>query len=282
MSEADPLRHRPGGNGVTHWVSSLFAATLALSLAACGTKEVRGDAAPQTDVAMAAPQTERPESATEALDPWEPTNRKIYAFNKELDDHVMKPVARAWLGVPKPVRQGVANFYDNLQEPIVAINLLGRGEPHKAWQSTVRFLLNTLFGVAGIFDVAAAGGVPEYRGDFGQTFAAWGWDTSRYVMLPVFGPSTVRDGLGKFINSRVSPIRQVGYEVGPGFSIMYGVISRANALPNEAFTENAVDEYLLIRDVYFQRRDCQLRDCTQDLPDYELPEELGVPETEPP
>ena len=242
---------------------------IVLTLGGCTTRQVRGDAAVDTQA---------PSSPTEKLDPWEPTNRRIHAFNRELDRYVMKPVARTWLRVPKPIRQGVGNVFDNLQEPVVSLNLLAQGEPHKSWQSVVRFLLNSTFGVAGIFDVAAAGGVPEYRGDFGQTFARWGWEPSRYVVMPVFGPSSVRDGLARLINSQVSPINKVGQEVGPGFGLLYGVISRANALPNEAFTENAADEYLLLRDVYYQRRGCQIRDCTEDMPDYELPEELGIPD----
>src|SRR5688572_13697980 len=105
MSEAEPLRHCPGGKGVARLAAWLFAAAVVLSLSACGSNQVRSDAAPQSD-GLAASQSKGPQSPTESLDPWEPTNRRIYAFNRELDDHVMKPVARAWIrGVPKPVRQ---------------------------------------------------------------------------------------------------------------------------------------------------------------------------------
>ena len=211
------------------------------------------------------------------LDPWEPTNRKIHAFNRRLDRYVMKPIARGYVRVvPRPARQGVANFFNNLQQPVVAVNLLAQGKPKPSGQSMVRFLLNATFGVAGVFDVATAGGAPYYEADFGQTFALWGWEPSRYIVLPVFGGSSVRDGVGRLINSRVSPINAFAEREGPHVGILYGITSRASALPNEAFMENAEDDYILMRDVYFQRRGCQLRDCTHDTPDYELPEDLDV------
>ena len=213
------------------------------------------------------------------LDPWEPTNRKIHGFNRTLDKYVMKPVARTYVRVvPRPARQGVANFFNNLQQPIVAVNLLAQGQPAKSGKSFTRFLLNATFGIGGVFDVATAGGAPYYEADFGQTFALWGWEPSRYIVLPVFGGSTVRDGVGRLVNSRTSPINWVSEHEGPWVGVLYGITSRASALPNEAFMENAEDDYLLMRDVYFQRRACQIRDCTQDIPDYELPEELDVPD----
>jgi phospholipid-binding lipoprotein MlaA len=213
------------------------------------------------------------------LDPWEPTNRKIHAFNRTLDKYVMRPIARSYVrAVPRPARQGVANFFNNLQQPIVAVNLLAQGQPAKSGKSFTRFLLNATFGIGGVFDVATAGGAPYYEADFGQTFALWGWEPSRYIVLPVFGGSTVRDGLGRLVNSQASPINWVSEREGPWVGLLYGITSRASALPNEAFMENAEDDYLLLRDVYFQRRACQIRDCTQDIPDYELPEELDVPD----
>lgn len=245
---------------------------LVVLLSACSGRALRAD-----NAEIASGPTTAEERA--ALDPWESSNRKVHEFNRKLDRRVMKPVARAYVRtVPRRMRQGVTNVFDNLQEPIVALNLLVQGHGQKATESGFRFLLNSTIGLAGIFDVASAGKVPEYRGDFGQTFALWGWQRSRYVVLPVFGPSSVRDGLARVVNSQISPINTVGTrKLGPGVGVLYGITSRAAALPNEAFAENAADEYLLLRDVYFQRRGCQIRDCSQEVPDYELPDELGVP-----
>ena len=242
-----------------------------LLLAACQSTP-RRDAAQAPDAAI--DDTRRSHAE---LDPWEPTNRRIHAFNRQLDHYVMKPVARTYVNaVPRPARQGVSNFFNNLQQPVVAANLLAQGKPAESGRSVVRFLVNATFGLGGVFDVASRGGAPYYEADFGQTFALWGWDKSRYIVLPVFGGSTVRDGVGRLVNSRTSPINWFAEREGPHVGILYGITSRASALPNEAFMENAEDDYLLMRDVYFQRRGCQIRDCTKDVPDYELPEDLGV------
>lgn len=256
-------------------VSRATALVLAALLAACSAQPTRSPPEP-TSVDDAAASVG---AASAALDPWEPANRRMFRFNHRLDQKVMKPVARGYLRVvPKPVRQGISNVFDNLQEPIVALNLLMQGHGGKFGTSGFRFLLNSTVGLGGIFDVAGKGKVPEYRADFGQTFALWGWERSRYVVLPVFGSSSLRDGLARVINSQVSPINTVGTRhLGPGFGVLYGINTRAAVLPNEAFVEGAADEYILLRDVYFQRRGCQIRDCTQDIPDYDLPEELGVP-----
>jgi phospholipid-binding lipoprotein MlaA len=188
-----------------------------------------------------------------------------------LDEKVMKPVARGYVrGVPRPVRTGIGNFFSNLQSPVVALNLLGQGRVRASGQTVMRFFLNSTIGVGGVFDVASYGKAPKYNADFGQTFAKWGWRESRYLVLPVFGPSTVRDGAGRLVNSRVSPINELTERTTPAVGVLYGITARAGALPTEAFMEGAEDDYLLLRDVYFQRRECQIRDCSQDLPDYEL------------
>lgn len=217
-------------------------------------------------------------AANAALDPWEKLNRRTHRFNKVLDRRLMKPVARTYLKAPRPLRQGVTNVFDNLAEPVTSLNLLAQGRPRESGRSLLRFFLNSTIGLAGIFDVASAGGAPEYRADFGQTFAHWGWDSSRYLVLPVFGSSSVRDGVARLVNSQVSPINTVATRAGgPPVGILYGITTRAAALPNDAFTEGAADDYILLRDVYFQRRACQIHDCTQEIPDYAAPEELGIP-----
>jgi phospholipid-binding lipoprotein MlaA len=216
-------------------------------------------------------------SPYEAMDPWQRLNRKTHALNKVIDGRILKPTARAYVDhVPRPVRRGIGNFFGNLQQPIVALNLLLQGKPGKAGQATTRFFVNAVFGVGGVFDPASAGKAPFHRADFGQTFAKWGWKKSRYLVLPMFGASTLRDGVGRAINSRTSPINTVTRETHWSVGLLYGVHSRSEALPSEAFLEGAEDDYILLRDVYFQRRECQLRDCTQDALDYELPDYEGM------
>lgn len=262
--------------------AALLAIALTATLSGCASNPTRGTAASNDGNAPFQDKPLAPGSGTSlaydpaVYDPWEKTNRKTHGFNRGLDRIVMKPIARTYTKLPSPVRSGVGHFFNNLQQPVVALNLALQGHPGMAGKSVGRFAMNLTIGVAGILDPATKAGIPYYKNDFGRTFAKWGWEESRYLVLPVFGGSTVRDGVGRLVNSRTSPINTFSRKVGPWSGILYGVHSRASALPQEAFMENAEDDYLLMRDVYFQRRACQLRDCTQDDLEYELPEDLGV------
>ncbi|GIX36716.1 MAG: hypothetical protein KatS3mg126_2495 [Lysobacteraceae bacterium] len=221
-------------------------------------------------------------SSSSELDPWEGFNRPMYRFNRGLDKLIFRPVARVYDRVtPSLVKQGVGHFFDNLLEPVVSVNLLLQGRPRHALQSLARFLMNTTLGLGGVLDPATHARLPSHRADFGQTLGRWGWQRSRYVMLPIFGPATLRDGLGKAVNARVSPIDWLSREHGPEYSILYGVSARARALPAETLLEEAADEYVLVRDVYLQNRRCQIVDCSEELPDYLLPDyEFEVPDFE--
>lgn len=219
-------------------------------------------------------------SSFDALDPWQPFNRRMHTFNSTLDRIILRPIAKGYATVtPKVVRKGVSNFFGNLQQPITTLNLLLQGQPMNAGKSFGRFLLNLTLGLGGILDPATDAGIPYYDKDFGQTFAAWGWEDSRYLVLPIFGPGTVRDNLGRGVNTTVSPISWWAEKNGAEYSILYGIDARARALPAEAFLLGAEDEYLLIRDAYLQRRRCQVVDCSEDVPDYLNPDyEFEVPD----
>lgn len=216
----------------------------------------------------------------EQLDPWQPFNRRMYTFNRTLDRAILRPVARGYVRVvPQLIRRGVSNFFGNLYQPITAVNYLLQAEPRRAASATGRFLMNATLGIGGIFDPATEAGFGFYENDWGHTLADWGWQRSRYLVLPLFGPATVRDTIGKGINTRVSPVRYVADEWGPGVSLLYGVDARASGLPAESFLEDAEDEYLLVRDAYLQRRRCQLVDCSEELPEYLLPDyEVELPD----
>ncbi|HET6604856.1 MAG TPA: VacJ family lipoprotein [Xanthomonadaceae bacterium] len=224
-------------------------------------------------------QAQRPQTPDQ-LDPWEPFNRRVYGFNRGFDRAIFRPAARAYTNVvPSPVRKGISHFFDNLQQPVTALNLLLQGDGQMAASAGGRFVLNTTVGVLGFLDPATDAGVPVYQSDFGATFAHWGWDRSRYLMLPLFGPSTLRDGVGKLVNTRVSPVGVVSEEVGPGVTVIYAVDARARALPTDAFLEGVEDDYLLLRDAYLQRRRCQIHDCSEEIPDYEIPDyDFEVPD----
>lgn len=216
------------------------------------------------------------------IDPWERLNRPIFKFNSTIDRIILRPAAVVYSRVtPKLAQRGVGNFFTNLQQPITSLNLLLQGHPVKFAGSLGRFVLNSTLGVAGIFDPATEAGIPAYDQDFGQTLYRWGWKRSRYVMLPLFGPATIRDGVGKGINTTVSPITRFADEYGAEYSLLYGVSARARGLSADAFLRGGGDEYLLMREAFLQYRRCQLIDCSEELPDYLLPDfEFELPDVD--
>ncbi len=211
--------------------------------------------------------------AGDALDPWQPFNRRVHRFNTTLDRILLRPVARGYVRVvPERPRGAISQFFRNLQQPVSALNLLLQGRPGQAGTALGRFLFNATLGFGGLADPASAIGMPLREQDSGQTLARWGWTQSRYVVLPVFGPATVRDGVGKGISLLPSPVSRLSDAWGPGVSVMYGVDLRSRFLGADAMLADAPDEYRMIRDVYLQRRRCQVADCSDDVPDYVLPD----------
>lgn len=215
-------------------------------------------------------------------DPWEGFNRSMHAFNDVFDRFLLRPMAKGYTKItPGFLRKGVSNFFGNLQQPVSALNLLLQGHPVQAGSALGRFSLNVLVGLGGLLDPASEVGLPRRSSDFGQTFAKWGWSDSRYLVLPVFGPGTVRDSFGKGVNSTISPVSWLAKREGAEISLLYGLDARAAALPYESFLEGAHDPYLMIRDAYLQRRRCQITDCSTELPDYLMPDyEFEVPDFE--
>ncbi|MES1943460.1 VacJ family lipoprotein [Salinisphaera sp. PC39] len=170
-----------------------LAATLALGGCA-GTPApsvIDGDTPPDTPAAAT---TANPVAI---YDPWEGFNRRMYRFNAAADRYVLLPALRAYRTVaPRPVRTGVANFLDNLDEITTFWNALLQAKPATAGVTLARFAINTTAGIGGLFDPATALGLQRREEDFGQTLGVWGVDTGPYLVLPFFGPSTLRDGAG--------------------------------------------------------------------------------------
>ena len=208
-------------------------------------------------------------------DPWEGYNRRMHRFNNAVDRRVAKPLARGYVrAVPRPVRLGVSNFFNNLSQPLTMVNSLLQGKPKQAGQAFGRFLLNSTFGLAGIFDPATRANLPQKSEDFGQTLGVWGWKRSRYFELPLFGPRTVRDVFGMAGDAPLSPLRQVEADrVRVPMQGLQLVDVRTQLLSTDSLREGAEDDYALVRDAWSQRRDYQIfgdrasRDG-KDLPDY--------------
>lgn len=215
-------------------------------------------------------------------DPWENWNRKVHGFNMAVDRTVAEPLARAYVKVvPRPVRLGVGNFFSNLGQPVSALNALLQGKPAQAGQSLGRFLVNATIGIGGLFDPATRMKIPNRSEDFGQTLGVWGWENSRFVELPLFGPRTVRDVFGLVGDGQVSPTRQISDdEVRIGLQGLQLVDLRTQLFAVDRLREGAEDEYALVRDAWMQRRNYQIhgdriREDQSDLPDYLLEDEAN-------
>lgn len=212
-----------------------------------------------------------------SYDPWEPFNRRMHRFNNALDRTVALPLARGYVkAVPRPMRLGVGNFFTNLGQPVSALNALLQGKPKQAGQALGRFVLNFTLGIGGIFDPASDANIPLRSEDFGQTLGVWGWENSRYLELPLFGPRTVRDAFGLAGDAPLSPVRQVDDDaVRFGLYGLQLVDLRSQLMAVDSMREGATDEYALVRDAWLQRRNYQIHgDRAAQGDDYLLPDYL--------
>ena len=227
-------------------------------------------------------------SAPAAFDPWEKYNRRVHAFNLAVDRGLAKPLARGYVAVvPRPVRAGVDNFFDNLGQPVTLVNSLLQGNPRGAANALGRFLLNSTVGIGGLFDVASKAKMPNRGEDFGQTLAVWGWQRSRYLELPFLGPRTVRDVVGLVGDSRLRPVQYIEDDATrASLQALQLVALRAKLLSIEGLmSQGAVDEYALFRDMWLQRRNYQINQTgqAQDAPpEQTLPPYLMQGEGTPP
>ncbi len=157
------------------------------------------------------------DSSARNVDPFEPINRPIYRFNDIADRYVLRPVGRGYNYVlPQPVRNGVGNFFDNITYPVTIVNGALQGKFSQAGWDSIRFLMNSTFGILGFMDLATREGLPKNNEDLGQTFAVWGIPAGPYIVLPLLGPSTVRDGIGILGNVRVNPTDPARQQQRPG------------------------------------------------------------------
>ena len=197
-----------------------------------------------------------PDDETPDPDPFQYTNRKIFFFNKKLDEHVLKPVAKGYQAITtRPIRQGVRNFFANVHEIPTTVNEVLQGEVVDASVSLIRFGINSTIGILGIFDVANKMGLPYHRTRFGQTLQTWGVVYSPYLMLPVLGPSTVRDTVGRFVDQPLNPFFYLtGSEYKIPYYLLYGVATREALLKNDdLFGVMSFDDYIFVRNAYLQR-----------------------------
>ena len=201
------------------------------------------------------------DNVTGNVDSLEKFNRSIYSFNVGLDKYFIKPIAKGYKGVtPEFVNTSVTNFISNLGDVGNAVNNLLQFKVFDAINDTERFVVNSTFGFAGLLDVASAAGLEKHNEDFGQTLARWGVGSGPYIMLPFFGPSTIRDAVGQFTIDRLIDVTDNSDE-----SLYYLALviidKRADFLNQEKAFENiSNDQYIAIRDAWLQRREYLISD----------------------
>lgn len=209
-------------------------------------------------------------------DPWEGFNRSMFAVNDTLDGALIVPAAKAYRAVThKKQRKGIRNFLANARSPIVFVNDILQGEFKRAGNTMGRFVVNTTIGFGGMGDPAERIGIPQHSEDFGQTLAVWGAPSGPYLVLPFFGPSTLRDGFGAGVDTAIDPLTWVRTD-----AAQITRYSRAGATalslrepliePLAQIEENSLDYYSSVRSFYLQSRKNAItngRTDFEDLPD---------------
>jgi phospholipid-binding lipoprotein MlaA len=220
-------------------------AAAALFLAGCATTNPGGDRLAQRD-------------------PLEGFNRAVWGFNQGVDKVVLRPVTTVYRAIaPKPVRRGITRVFSNLSEPWSFINNMLQGKPGRAVRNLGRFVVNTTVGVAGLGDPASKIGIKPAPEDLGQTFAAWGMNAGPYLVLPVLGPSTLRDGIGTGAAQFADPYRVCLSDCGVlnnteqlAVTATQVISTRSDLIDSgaDAFLKTSVDPYAAARSAYLQRR----------------------------
>jgi phospholipid-binding lipoprotein MlaA len=215
------------------------------------------------------------------LDPWENWNRKVFAFNEGLDEKVLKPVATAYSEiVPQPVRNGVGNFFGNVLDAWSAVNNMLQGKFTAGFDDMTRVGTNTVFGLFGVVDVASEMGLDHHYEDFGQTLGRWGVGAGAYLVLPVLGPSSLRDAAALPLDRAASPALLInGGSTQAGIITLQIINTRASLLgASRVIDDISLDKYTFIRDAYLQRRRSLVFDG--DVPETPDPERPGGPTRE--
>jgi phospholipid-binding lipoprotein MlaA len=203
-----------------------------------------------------------PPAKKDARDPFERVNRATYKFNDTVDRAVLKPVAKGYKKVtPGFVQTGVSNFFNNLEQPTVIVSDLLQAKFKGAFSDTGRFLMNTTIGLGGLLDPATAAGLDKNDEDLGQAFGKWGIGPGPYLMVPLFGPSDLRDGIGAVGQVYTDPLHYVERDAWRYGINGVGVINlRAGLLETDQALANTFDRYAFIRNAYLQRREYLVTD----------------------
>ena len=215
---------------------------------------------------------ETTDTENEIFDPLEPINRAIFGFNNVADKVILEPVAKAYRKLPSPVQSGISNFLGNLRMPLVIVNQLLQGQGKNAAESSGRFIVNSTIGFFGLFDIADKVGLEEKQEDFGQTLGAWGIGDGFYIVLPLFGPSNLRDATGMILTYTTDPIN--AYAVREGEQWVVPLRTATNAVDQRsriidevnALRDNSIDYYAAVRSSYYQNRKAAINNTDDSTP----------------
>ncbi|MEM5431171.1 VacJ family lipoprotein [Cupriavidus oxalaticus] len=190
-------------------------------------------------------------------DPLEPFNREVSKINEDFDKGILRPVAEMYADyMPTPVQRAVENFFSNVSDAYSAVNNLLQGKPTRAAEDSMRVAMNSVLGLGGLIDIATPAGLPKYKEDFGQTLGVWGVPPGPYLVLPLFGPSSVRDTGGMLVDRQFDPSAYIDpVSLRNSLTGVRIVAGRAQLLGASNLLEQAaLDKYSFLRDSYLQRR----------------------------
>jgi phospholipid-binding lipoprotein MlaA len=203
-------------------------------------------------------------------DPLEPFNRKMFALNEGVDEAVLKPVAKGYRAVtPQPIRAGVSNFFDNLEDLWSGVNSVLQLRPQNAAENFMRFGVNTVFGLGGVLNVANEMGIERHSEDLGKTLGRWGVPSGPFIVMPLFGPSTLRDSTTILLENKYDPVAQINdVRTRNSLTALRLVDTRTGLLRlGEMLDEAALDKYSFTRDAFLQRRRADIYRPGQDKDD---------------
>ncbi|WP_342642566.1 MlaA family lipoprotein [Rhodoligotrophos ferricapiens] len=215
---------------------------------------------------------------TQAPDPFEPVNRASLQVNLAIEKVIFRPVNTVYRTIfPAPVRTGLANAYANSRSPIIFVNDILQGQPQRAGRTLLRFIINSTVGVGGLLDVAAANGIHRHSEDFGQTLGVWGVKNGPYLVLPILGPTTFRDGVGSAVDIITDPLFWLFGGIDDtttegwaytGAAMVIGFDTGRDDL--EELQRTSIDFYAALRSAYLQHRQSEVLNGASDaaaLPD---------------
>ena len=195
----------------------------------------------------------------EVSDPFEDLNRVAFQFNENLDENFLKPIATTYSRFPPKIKLGVTNFFNNLEDVETSLNQFLQGKPKKSLNDITRFIINSTIGLAGFIDVASKIGLDRHEEDFGQTLAVWGVGSGPYIMLPAFGPSTLRDTLSRPVSSFSSiTFHMTDADVNIALKSIDAIETRERLLNVESLLSG--DRYSFVKDAYMQSMSYEIKD----------------------